>query len=118
MKSISAFVRDSFLLSVIVTIINGYPYGAPENSCGDPAPIHQTRLNSTHVGIYFPQNMATSPYTLTTSSSRYINGMMIRGKRKAISLKVLHPSGPNYWENVEWIPYVFCKKYCSECQTN
>ena len=29
--------------------------------------------------------------------------------------KVLRPSGPNYWENVEWIPYDFCKEYCSEC---
>ena len=34
------------------------------------------------------------------------------------NLKVLRPSGPNYWKNVEWIPYVFCKEYCSECQTN
>ena len=33
-------------------------------------------------------------------------------------IKVLRPSGPNYWKNVEWIPYVFCKKYCSECLTN
>ena len=33
-------------------------------------------------------------------------------------LKVLRPSGPNYWENVEWVPYVFCKEYCSECQTD
>ena len=32
--------------------------------------------------------------------------------------KVLRPSGPNYWENVEWIPYLFYKEYCSECQTN
>ena len=24
------------------------------------------------------------------------------------SLKVLRPSGPNYWKNDEWIPYVFC----------
>ena len=32
--------------------------------------------------------------------------------------KVLRPSGPNFWKNVEWIPYVFCKEYCSECQTN
>ena len=34
------------------------------------------------------------------------------------SLKVLRPSGPNYWKNDEWIPYVFCKEYCSEFQTN
>ena len=33
-------------------------------------------------------------------------------------VKVLRPSGPNYWKNVEWILYVFCKKYCSECKTN
>ena len=33
-------------------------------------------------------------------------------------IKVLRPSGPNYWKNVEWIPYVFCKEHCSECQTN
>ena len=33
-------------------------------------------------------------------------------------LKVLRPSGPNYWRNVELIPYVFCKEYCSECQNN
>ena len=33
-------------------------------------------------------------------------------------IKVLRPSGPNYWKNVEWIPYVFCEEYCSECQTN
>ena len=39
-------------------------------------------------------------------------------KPVATTLKVLHPSGPNYWKNVEWIPYVFCKEYCSECQTN
>ena len=26
-------------------------------------------------------------------------------------IKILRPSGPNYWENVEWIPYVFCKEY-------
>ena len=32
--------------------------------------------------------------------------------------KVLRPSCPNYCKNVEWIPYVFCKEYCSECQTN
>ena len=32
--------------------------------------------------------------------------------------KVLRPSGPNYWKNGEWIPYGFCKEYCSECQTN
>ena len=32
-----------------------------------------------------------------------------------VSFKVLRPSGPNYWKNVEWIPYVFCKEYCSEC---
>ena len=31
------------------------------------------------------------------------------------NIKVLRPSGPNYWENVEWIPYFFCKEYCSEC---
>ena len=31
--------------------------------------------------------------------------------------KVLRPSGPNNWKNVEWIPYVFSKEYCSECQT-
>ena len=35
-----------------------------------------------------------------------------------MTLKVLHPSDPNYWKNVEWIPYVFSKEYCSECQTN
>ena len=34
------------------------------------------------------------------------------------AFKVLRPSGPNYWKNVEWIPYVFCKEYYSECQTN
>ena len=33
-------------------------------------------------------------------------------------VKVLRPSDPNYWKNVEWISYVFCKEYCSECQTN
>ena len=32
-------------------------------------------------------------------------------------IKVLRPSDPNYWKNVEWIPYVFSKEYCSECQT-
>ena len=31
--------------------------------------------------------------------------------------KVLRPSGSNYWKNVEWIPYVLCKEYCSKCQT-
>ena len=35
-----------------------------------------------------------------------------------LHLKVLRPSGPNYWKNVEWIPYVFCKEYYSECRTN
>ena len=25
--------------------------------------------------------------------------------------KVLRPSGPNNWKNVEWIPYVFCREY-------
>ena len=34
------------------------------------------------------------------------------------SVKVLRPSGPNYWKNVEWIPYVFCKENRSECQTD
>ena len=34
-----------------------------------------------------------------------------------IQFKALRPSGPNYWKNVEWIPYAFCKKYCSECQS-
>ena len=32
-------------------------------------------------------------------------------------VKVFRPSDPNYWKNVEWIPYVFSKEYCSECQT-
>ena len=32
--------------------------------------------------------------------------------------KVLRPSDPNHWKNVEWIPYVFSKEYCSECQIN
>ena len=32
-------------------------------------------------------------------------------------IKVLRPSGPSYLKNVEWIPYVFCEEYCSECQT-
>ena len=35
-----------------------------------------------------------------------------------IRFKVLRPSDPNYWKYVEWIPYVFSKEYCSECQTN
>ena len=33
-------------------------------------------------------------------------------------LKVLRPSGPNHWKNVEWIPNVFFSEYCSECQNN
>ena len=32
-------------------------------------------------------------------------------------IKVLRPSGPNYWKIFEWILHVFCKEYCSECQT-
>ena len=32
--------------------------------------------------------------------------------------KVLRPSDPTNWKNVEWIPNVFSKEYCSECQTN
>ena len=35
-----------------------------------------------------------------------------------MSIEVLRPSGPNYWKNVEWILYVFCKEYYSKCQTN
>ena len=31
-------------------------------------------------------------------------------KFNLLSIKVLRPSGTNYWENVEWIPYVFCKE--------
>ena len=38
--------------------------------------------------------------------------------RDKMSIKVLRPSGPNYWKNVEWIPYVFSKEYCQECETN
>ena len=34
------------------------------------------------------------------------------------TFKVLRPPCHNYWKNVEWIPYVFCKEYCSECQNN
>ena len=35
----------------------------------------------------------------------------------ATRFKVLRPSDPIYWKNVEWIPYVFSKEYCLECQT-
>ena len=65
-------------------VIVGFPGGAPPNSCPDPAPIHQRRINSTHVGIFFPQSMATSPYKITTSASRYFNGSMIRGRHSLL----------------------------------
>ena len=31
-------------------------------------------------------------------------------KRKNQRLNVLRPSDPNYWKNLEWIPYVFSEK--------
>ena len=47
------------------------------------------------------------------------HGMMhVKEESQHRHIKVLRPSGPNYRKNVEWIPYVFCKEYCSECQTN
>ena len=47
-----------------------------------------------------------------------IRNFKLKMEEKHMKSKVLHPSGPNYWKNVEWIPNVFCKEYCSECQTN
>ena len=32
---------------------------------------------------------------------------------RSIHVKVLRPSGPNYWEIFEWVPHVFCKEYLS-----
>ena len=49
---------------------------------------------------------------------RKIEGLDVCDKVEILRFKVLRPSGPNYWKNAEWIPYVFCKEYCSECQTN
>ena len=43
---------------------------------------------------------------------------LFRFKYNMLMFKVLRPSGPNYWKNVDWIPHVFCKEYCSECRTN
>ena len=37
---------------------------------------------------------------------------------KSVIIKVLRPSDPHNWKNVEWKPHVFSKEYCSECQTN
>ncbi|KAJ8316723.1 hypothetical protein KUTeg_005726, partial [Tegillarca granosa] len=77
------------LLIAFWDLISGFPSGAPGNSCLDPAPYHFRRLNATHTGFYYPQPMASNPYTLTTSSSRYVNGMMLRVTLQA-------PPGENF----------------------
>ncbi|XP_069120671.1 putative defense protein 3 isoform X2 [Argopecten irradians] len=68
---------------LLCALVKSYPSGAPYNTCADPAPFHSRRLNSSHVGFYFPQHMLTSPYTLETSTRRYFNRMRIRVTLKA-----------------------------------
>ena len=47
-----------------------------------------------------------------------LNSIDLFINKQCPGVKVIRPSGPNYWKNVEWIPYVFSLEYCSECQTN
>ena len=74
------------ILCVLLTfiLVGGYPRGAPVNSCGDPTPIHQTRLNATHIGIFYPQPMETSRYTIETNLRQYQN---IPGSRVRVTLR-------------------------------
>ncbi|CAG2189479.1 unnamed protein product [Mytilus edulis] len=76
-------IAFSFLYYAL-TLVSGYPNGAPENSCGDPTPIHQTRINATHIGIYYPLSMETSGYSLETSGAQYSGA---RGSRIRVTLR-------------------------------
>ena len=56
--------------------------------------------------------------TLISGSVQVYLYHLLNAPCKTPSLKVLRPSDPNNWKNVEWIPYVFSKEYCSDGQTN
>ena len=73
------FLLTLYSLLCLLTVVLGYPRGAPPNTCGDPAPLHQRRINATHVGIFYPQFMETSGYTIETNLPRYSSGSVIRG---------------------------------------
>ena len=73
------FLLTLYSVLCLLTVVLGYPRGAPPNTCGDPAPLHQRRINTTHVGIFYPQFMETSVYTLETNLPRYSSGSVIRG---------------------------------------
>lgn len=73
---------------VCVRSINGFIYGAPPDSCGNPVTFHTEALNETHVGQFLAQNASSSRYKLVVGKSSYNNKTMgaikqsdvIRGK--------------------------------------
>ena len=82
MPNFICFIQVS--LCFLLTFVGGYPRGSPQNSCGDPTPIHSTRLNETHIGIYYPQPMDNSRYIIETSARQYTNAppeRRIRGRQ-------------------------------------
>ena len=65
----------------------------------------------------YKRNELECKFSLRVSSNTHVTIFKLTRLSRNSFIKVLRPSDPNYWKNVEWIPYVFSKEYCSACQT-